>query len=81
MDRVTWSDARLLDRASSFVALRLDVSGADAQAQADADRYDIRTMPSTLIFDPDGDEVGRLEGFASADDVLGVLDTIHPRSD
>lgn len=81
MDRVTWSDARVLDRATSFVALRLDVSDADAQAQADADRHDIRTMPSTLIFDPDGTEIGRLEGFASAEDVLGVLDTVAPLAD
>ncbi len=81
MDRVTWADARLVERSSSFVALRLDVSEADAQAQADADRFDLRTMPSTLIFDPDGAEVGRLEGFAGAADVLRVLDTIAPRAD
>lgn len=78
MDRVTWADPRLVERASSFIALRLDVSGADAQAQADADRFELRTMPSTLIFDPDGAEVGRLEGFATADDVVGVLATIAP---
>lgn len=73
MDRVTWADPRILERAASFVALRLDVSDADANAQAAADRFDLGMMPSTLIFDATGTEVARLQGFATADDVLEVL--------
>ncbi len=78
MDRVTWSDPRLVAYASSFVALRLDVSDADENAQAAADRFELTMMPSTLIFDADGAEIGRLGGFASADDVLEVLGPISP---
>lgn len=81
MDRVTWGDARVLDRAGSFVALRLDVSDTSGQAQADADRFDLGMLPSTLIFDADGTEVGRVEGFATAEDVVTVLDSLAPRAD
>lgn len=73
MDRDTWTDPRIVARSRGFVALRLDVSDADANAQAEADHFDSKTMPSTILLDDAGRELGRLEGFASADDVLAAL--------
>ena len=81
MDRVTWSDPGILERAGSFVALRLDVSDADENAQAAADRFELDMMPSTLVFDADGAEIGRFGGFASASDVLEVLRPITVRAE
>lgn len=81
MDRVTWADPRVLARSLGFVALRLDVSEADANAQAQADHFDLRTMPSTILLDDGGREIARLEGFADADAVLAALDRFEAPGD
>ena len=77
MDRETWTDPRIVQRSRGFVALRLDVTEADGNAQAEADHFDLRTMPSTIFLDDHGDEIVRLEGFASADAVVTALDALH----
>ncbi|MFO0587815.1 MAG: thioredoxin family protein [Polyangiaceae bacterium] len=74
MDREVWTDPRILRRVSDFVALRLDVTEADANAQAQADHFDLQTMPSTIFLDDSGAEVARLEGFADVERVLKALD-------
>lgn len=76
MDRTTWSDPRVVARARSFVMLRLDVTGADANAQADADRFDLQRMPSTVILDENGREAVRFEGLAGPDEVLAAMNGI-----
>jgi thiol:disulfide interchange protein DsbD len=81
MDRETWTDPRILQRSRGFVALRLDVTDTEANAQAQADHFDLRTMPSTILLDDAGREIGRLEGFAGADDVLGALDRVDVPGD
>ena len=77
MDRETWTDPRILRRAPDFVALRLDVTDADANAQAQADHFDLQTMPSTIFLDDRGAEVVRLEGFADAEHVVAALDAVR----
>lgn len=74
MERDVWTDPRIVARSSDFVALRLDVTEADANAQAQADHFDLNVMPSTILLDDLGHEIGRLEGFAGPDQVLGLLD-------
>lgn len=81
MDRDTWTDPRILKRARGFVALRLDVTDTDANAQAQADHFDLRTMPSTILLDDHGAEIVRLEGFADADAMVRALDTAHVLGD
>ena len=78
MERETWSDPRVIQRARSFVALRLDVSKADANAQADADRYDVQRVPSVVILDELGHEITRIEGYAHPENVLSAMDRTMP---
>lgn len=78
MDRATWTDAAVIRRARSFIALRLDVSEADANAQVDADRYDLRTMPSIVFLDARGTEITRLEGYAGPEEVLAAMGKVLP---
>jgi thiol:disulfide interchange protein len=78
MERTTFADPRVIQRARSFVALRLDVSKADANAQVEADGYDLRTMPSIVLLDHFGHEITRVEGYAGPDDVLGAMRLVLP---
>lgn len=73
MQRETWVDPRITARSSDFVWLWLDVTDADANAQAMADHFDPNTMPSTIMLDDLGHEIGRAEGFAAADEILELL--------
>lgn len=81
MERETWTDARIRLRSSDFVALRLDVSEADSNAQAQADHFDPTAMPSTILLDDLGHEISRIDGYASADDVLVLLGRAPTSSD
>lgn len=73
MGREAWADPRITARSSDFVWLWLDVTEADANAQAQADHFDPNTVPSTILLDDRGHEIARLEGFASAEQVLDLL--------
>jgi len=81
MDRTTWSDPRIIERAQSFVALRLDVTNADANAQADADRFDLSMMPSTVILDFEGRELTRLDGYSGPDEMLAAMSRVDTGGD
>lgn len=78
MDRTTWADARVVQRARPFIALRLDVSEADANAQVGADGYDLRTIPSVVLLDEHGHEITRLEGYVGSDEVLAAMGRVMP---
>lgn len=73
MQRETWTDPRITVRSSDFVWLWLDVTDADANAQAMADHFDPTTMPSTILLDDLGHEIGRADGFAGPDEILELL--------
>lgn len=81
MERETWTDERIRSRSSDFVALRLDVSEADSNAQAQADHFDPTAMPCTILLDDLGQEIGRIDGYATADDVLVLLGRAPASSD
>lgn len=74
MDRTIWNDPRVVVRARSFIALRLDVTSADVNEQTSADALDVKSVPSVLFFDDLGHEIGRIDGAASADEVLAAMD-------
>lgn len=76
MNRATWPNGRLIERSRTFVALRIDTTAGDANAQAVADRFDLKTVPSTVILDFAGHEIARLEGDTTAEQVLAALDRV-----
>jgi thiol:disulfide interchange protein len=77
-ERTTLADPRVIRKARTFVALRLDVTEADANAQAAADGYELRTRPSIVLLDHLGHEITRLEGYAGPDDVLAAMRQVLP---
>jgi thiol:disulfide interchange protein len=73
MDRAVWPDARVARAASRFVALRLDLTDAEGDAEGYAQRYDVPGVPTTIVIDADGHVVDRVVGSASVDRVLAAL--------
>ncbi|MEZ4301428.1 MAG: thioredoxin family protein [Polyangiaceae bacterium] len=78
MDRTTWTDARVVELARSFVLLRLDLSNADPNAEASAARYELRTMPSVVLLGENGREAARLEGYAGPEEVVAAMRAVMP---
>lgn len=81
MERTTWTDPEIVALADRFIALRVDLTDDGPNAQATADHFDVLMLPTVVVLDADGVEIGRLAGFASASDVLGVLGPITGRAE
>lgn len=73
MDRTTWTDPRVVELARSFVALRLDVTDVDSQAQAEADAFGVSGLPTVLLFDAHGNELTRFESLTSTEVLLAAM--------
>ena len=54
MERRAWVDPRVVAAARGFVALRLDLSDAEGDAELYAQRYGLTALPMTLLFDARG---------------------------
>jgi thioredoxin:protein disulfide reductase len=78
MERATWADPRVLRAARSFVALRLDVTAADATAQVGADDLALNVIPTVVLLDELGHEIARVEGYAGPDEALALMGRAAP---
>ncbi len=73
MERTTWSDPRVLAAARPFVALRLDVTEAEGDAERYAERYQVTAMPMTVLLDARGVRVAALVGSQDAAKLAAAL--------
>ena len=73
MERKVWTDPRVREAARPFVALRLDLTETEGDAQRYAERYDLTGVPSTILFDARGRRVATLIGSRSPEAVVEAL--------
>jgi thiol:disulfide interchange protein len=73
MERTTWLDPKVAEAARPFVALRLDVSAAEGDAQRYAERYEVNAVPMLVLFDAHGQRAASLTGYQNADRVVDAL--------
>jgi uncharacterized protein YyaL (SSP411 family) len=59
-----------------FVAIRVDV---DARPDIE-ERYGAWGWPATILFDPNGKEVGKFRGYIASKELLPILETIEDQS-
>ncbi|MEP7121246.1 MAG: thioredoxin family protein [Byssovorax sp.] len=73
MERTAWLDPRVGAATRPFVALRLDVTEAEGDAELYAQRYGVNGVPEILVIDPLGRTVARSAGARSADALVSLL--------
>ena len=73
LDEKTWPDGDVLKELDRFVRIKLDLTKIDEKTQAIHQKYRIIGMPTVILFDPAGTEVGRFVGFKPPDEVVDIL--------
>lgn len=79
MDRTTWKDPDVIQRAGELVAVRVDAEETKARDGFKgvdlAARYGVQGYPTTLVLDAQGREVARTGGYQEPRQLLGWLDS------
>ena len=73
MERTVWTDPRLARATRGLVALEIDVTSAEGDAELYAQRYAVTQIPSTLVFDANGKLVATVPGAATASALLEAI--------
>ncbi len=78
LDTTTYRDTAVMSLiADSLVPLTLDVDGA---GDALSDHYDVESLPTVLVFSPDGQERGRINGYLPPGRFVEVMKEILQES-
>lgn len=78
LDKHVWSDPRVQDRASRFVALKLDGTDDSPAFQALVEKYGVLGMPTVIFVDDRGRESpARVIGAIDAEEMLKYLEATH----
>jgi thiol:disulfide interchange protein len=73
MEREVWTDARVIRASRAFVALKIDVTRAEGDAELYAERYGAPAVPAVLLFDANGRRVGLVSGRTQVSELLEAL--------
>jgi thiol:disulfide interchange protein len=73
MERRVWVDPAVAEAARPFVALKLDVTEVEGDAERLAERYDVAAIPCLVLVDPRGHRTAKLGGFQDAAKVAAAL--------
>jgi thiol:disulfide interchange protein len=73
MEREVWSDPRIVSAAQAFVALLIDVSGAEGDAELHAQRYGVSKLPTVVLFEREGRRAASLSGEPPVEALLDAM--------
>jgi thiol:disulfide interchange protein len=73
LDRTVWRAPGVVAAARRFVALRLDLTSAEGDAELFAQRYELTAVPTILLFDAEGRRAASLRGYVDADRLAAEL--------
>jgi thiol:disulfide interchange protein len=76
LERGIWSDPAVRRAARRFVAVKIDVSDAEADAEFWARRYGARGVPTTVLVDGEGRTAATLHGAFTAEELLRALEQV-----
>ena len=73
MARTTFVDAQVVRAAAAFDMLRADITEETDHTKKLIEKFDVRGVPTVLVYDANGHEVERLIGYTSADELLAAM--------
>jgi thiol:disulfide interchange protein len=74
MEREVWTDERVIRASRAFVALKIDLTRAEGDAELYAERYSAPAVPAVLFFDADGRRVGIIAGRTEVGEILEAME-------
>jgi thiol:disulfide interchange protein DsbD len=78
MTKETFSDPRVMEKAGSFIAVKIDATDdEDPQVDAVKGKYKVVGLPTLVIYDSTGAERKRFNDFVGPDDFLKAIDGIN----
>jgi len=78
LDALTFSDDRVIAASGDFTSMKVDMTKTmSEQTEIIRKKFNIRGMPTVLIFDSNGNEVERLTGFVNADEFLDLIQGVE----
>ncbi len=82
LEHITYQDARVIDRSTSFVPVMFDATKSkDPAVEAMLEKYEVRGLPTVVFVLPDGTTMDDLTvtGFVGAEDFLARMDAALSR--
>ncbi|MEO8504119.1 MAG: thioredoxin family protein [Acidobacteriota bacterium] len=73
LDRQVYSTPRFQEYARKFVLLRVDTEDGGEGSALDA-RFEVESLPTTLVLSSDLMLIGKVEGFAPTEEYLGMIE-------
>ena len=70
LEKKTWPDERVQASLKEAIPVRLDMTRKSDEGQALLRRYRVMGLPTVILLDPQGNELGRFVGFKSPEDFL-----------
>ncbi|MBI1817589.1 MAG: thioredoxin family protein [Deltaproteobacteria bacterium] len=73
MLRTTFIDPKVVRAATRFEMVKADITEESEPATKLLEQFQVRGVPTVLVFDALGNEVGRMVGYTSADELLEAM--------
>ena len=77
MEHTTFLDPRVRREAERFTMLKADITNESDQVNDLVERYQVRGVPTVIVFDSSGAEVQRLVGYTGPDEMADVMRQTH----
>lgn len=77
MDSTTFRDADVQNEAERFAMLRADVTSESDATSALIEQYEVKGVPTIILFDPSGNEAKRLVGYVGEEQLLKAMSEVR----
>jgi thiol:disulfide interchange protein DsbD len=77
MERTTFRDPQVRQQAERFAMFVADITRESEQTDGLVDRYQVRGVPTVIVFDRSGTEVQRLTGYTGPAEMAQAMRAIH----
>jgi thiol:disulfide interchange protein DsbD len=73
MEHTTFRDPQVRQQAERFAMFMADITSELEQVDAFVDRYQVRGVPTLIVFDRSGTEVQRFVGYTGPDEMAKAM--------